>query len=241
MNHPRSVDLEAFACGEPWPDVEAHLHVCAACEAFVARLRGEVARGPKLSPLSSPRPAGSPSPVLRVLTWALPPLAVAAGVLFFLRGTVDHSRGGSEPAAGETPVASAEVPSGTRFKGRPQVAAVRERGGQQERFATDLHVMPGDRFRVEVALDRPETILAAVRGDDGQWLEIMPPGHRGVGTHYSEQAARVDTQPMSGWIIVGTPEAVAQARASGHLDGVATLRVSWDGVSPLDAAGGAGR
>jgi hypothetical protein len=116
----------------------------------------------------------------------------------------------------------------TQFKGGPQVAVVRERGGAQARFSRAVQVRPGDRIRVEVALDREQAILGAVLGDDGSYLELMPEAVRGPGTHFSEKSAKFDAAPTRGTILIGTREAVARARATRQLDGVTTVRVEWE-------------
>jgi len=105
---------------------------------------------------------------------------------------------------------------------------IRERAGQQARFTGMVAVQPGDRLRVEVALDREQAILAAVMGDDASWLELMPEGRRRPGTHFSERSARVDASPMRGTILVGSPEAVARVRTTRRLEGVASIRVEWE-------------
>jgi hypothetical protein len=116
----------------------------------------------------------------------------------------------------------------TRFKGGMQVAVVRERGGKQERFSSTVRVRPGDRLRAEVALDREQAILGAVLADDGSYLELMPLGTRGPGTHFSERSAKIDAAPSRGTILIGSPEAVARARETRDLAGLSTLRVEWE-------------
>jgi hypothetical protein len=58
----------------------------------------------------------------------------------------------------------------------------------------------------------------------------MPLAVRGPGTHFSEKSAKIDGSPTYGTIVIGTPEAVARARATKQLDGVASLRVQWEGT-----------
>ena len=111
-----------------------------------------------------------------------------------------------------------------------QIAVVRDRAGEQARFASGVRVRPGDRLRVEVALDREQAILGAVLSDDGSYLEVMPLAVRGPGTHFSEKSAKIDGAPTYGTIVIGTPEAVARARATKQLDGVSSLRVEWEGT-----------
>jgi hypothetical protein len=113
----------------------------------------------------------------------------------------------------------------TQFKGGMQVAVVRDRGGAQARFSSTVHVRPGDRLRVEVALDHEQAILGAVLADDGSYLELMPQAVRGPGTHFSERSAKIDASPTRGTILIGSPEAVARARETKNFEGVTTLRV----------------
>lgn len=132
--------------------------------------------------------------------------------------------GGGPPSTGD----HAAIDPETTFKGGVQVAVIRERAGQQARFTGAVAVKPGDRLRVEVALDREQAILAAVMGDDASWLELMTEGARRPGTHFSERSARVDGSPLRGTILVGSPEAVARARSTRRFDEVTTIRVEWE-------------
>lgn len=167
------------------------------------------------------------------------PLAAAAAILLLARSTPD-GKPSTPPAASTAPsvpdrilmapmVPSVSEPE-TTFKGGLQIAVVRERGGEQVRFSSGVRVRPGDRLRVEVALDREQAILGAVLADDGTYLELMPAAVRGPGTHFSEKSAKIDRSPTYGTIVIGTPEAVARARATKQLDGVASLRVEWEGT-----------
>ena len=124
--------------------------------------------------------------------------------------------------------ASGTAEPDTQFKGGMQVAVVRERGGAQARFSSTVRVKPGDRLRVEVALDHEQAILGAVLADDGSYLELMPQAVRGPGTHFSERSAKIDAAPTRGTIIIGRPEAVARARETKSFEGVTTLRVELE-------------
>ncbi|HVH47326.1 MAG TPA: hypothetical protein VM925_33555 [Labilithrix sp.] len=163
------------------------------------------------------------------------PLAAAAALLLFLRtpksgndteGPTSKTPATSEPIALATPVPEPE----TSFKGSVQVAVIRERAGQQSRFSGRVGVKPGDRLRVEVALDREQTILAAVMGDDASWLELMSVSARRPGTHFSERSARIDASPLRGTILVGSPESMRRAKESKDLSGVSAVRVEWEGA-----------
>lgn len=246
--HPSGIDLEAFACGDAVAHVATHLDACDACRAYVDSVRGVAAEPPKLGAMKLLADARRVERSRRVIAFAAvaAPFAIAAGALLYLGArspgattipatpaTTLASGAGSGPAG--TPSAADSLamldPSSepeTTFKGGMGVAVVRERAGAQSRFTGTVTVHTGDRLRVEVALDRPQAILGAVLGDDGSWLEIMPEAVRGPGTHFSEKSARVDAQPLRGTILVGPPEAVRRARATGKPgDGVVTMRIDW--------------
>ncbi len=260
MSHPSSLDLEAFAVGEPLPsDFVGHVERCAACAELVGRLHALVGTGPSaaeaadavsravarvaLEPSDRPEvandieaPHRARVPQKRKLwlfaTSVVTPLAAAAAILLFAR-----SESLTTPAAPPTTVSrilmaplpsAAAVEPETTFKGGLQVAVVRERGGQQARFSGPVRVRPGDRIRVEVALDREQAILGAVLGDDGSYLELMADTLRGPGTHFSEKSAKFDDAVTHGTILIGTRDAVAHARATRVLDGVTTIRIEWE-------------
>ena len=262
MNHPSSLDLEAFAVGEPLPSsFTGHVEQCAECAELVGLLHALVASGPSAAEAEDAvsravaRAMAEPSSLsandvtpLRQLSgqdkpkerrlWVLAtsvitPLAAAAAILLL-------ARSGPLPTAAPTPpttvsrIQMAPFPEApavepeTQFKGGAQVAVIRERGGQQARFSGAVRVRPGDRIRVEVALDREQAILGAVLGDDGTYLELMPESLRGPGTHFSEKSAKFDDAPTRGTILIGTRDAVARARATNLLDGVTTVRIEWE-------------
>ena len=266
MNHPSSLDLEAFAVGEPLPSTfTGHVEECAECAALVGRLQALVATGPSPAEAEdavsravaramaepSSLPANDVTPVRQVsgpekrkekrlwvlATSVITPLAAAAAILLLARSgplatatptpptTVSRIQMAPFPGA---PAGEREREPETQFKGGPQVAVIRERGAQQARFSGAVRVRPGDRIRVEVALDREQAILGAVLGDDGTYLELMPESLRGPGTHFSEKSARFDDAPTRGTILIGTRDAVARARATHLLDGVTTVRVEWE-------------
>jgi hypothetical protein len=182
-----------------------------------------------------------------VATSIVAPLAAAAAIVVLARSSFSPPATAPVPQPSPTTTAPAPpdtvlmgtLPPGfrepdTQFKGGMQIAVVRERGGQQARFSSTVPVRPGDRLRVEVALDHEQAILGAVLADDGSYLELMPQAVRGPGTHFSERSAKIDAAPTQGTILIGSPEAVARARnardahAAKDLPGVATLRVEWE-------------
>ena len=280
MTHPSSLDLEAFAVGEPLPPHHvSHVEECSACGAFLEKLRAVVNAGPSAEEAKAAvaralahmttahvaepaeraepvRPARVEAPVSaskpaardpRRKLWlvgssVIAPLAAAAAILLLTRspeGTrgPDRDPANGDPRAPTTyKVQMGTLPPGvapsvgvaepdTQFKGGMQVAVVRERGGAQTRFSSTVRVRPGDRLRVEVALDHEQAILGAVLADDGSYLELMPQGVRGPGTHFSERSAKIDATPTRGTIVIGSPEAVAHARQTKSFEGVTTLRV----------------
>jgi hypothetical protein len=230
MSHPSSLDLEAFACGDDVAAVAAHVSACDACRAFVERARGFVKeRGPTRlaadAAVARAARASRRSALVGVSAVAAP--LAAAALLFLVLRT--PSRDPSSPNISPTATnASTGAPSDIAFKGKIQLAVVRERGGEQARFTNVVTIRPGDRLRVEVALDREQAILGGVLEDDAGYLELLPSGVRGPGTHYSERSAKVDDKPTRGTIVVGSPEAVERARATKRMDGVATLLIELE-------------
>jgi hypothetical protein len=194
------------------------------------------------------RPAQDPKRRLWLVTSSMiAPLAAAAAILLATRSPAPAPAASADPNDPRAPttykIQMATVPPGlapslsgangaaepdTQFKGGMQVAVVRDRAGSQARFSSTVRVKPGDRLRVEVALDHEQAILGAVLADDGSYLELMPQGVRGPGTHFSERSAKIDAAGARGTIIIGSPEAVARARETRNLEGVTTLRVELE-------------
>jgi hypothetical protein len=197
--------------------------------------------GERVIALEAKRDTGAAARATRQRAWLLAtsviaPLAAAAAILLLTRGSPlpgpDPRPAPTEPTAVATAAPEATAPRAepdTQFKGGMQLAVVRERDGRQERFSGAVRVRPGDRLRVEVALDHEQAILGAVLADDGSFLELMPLGTRGPGTHFSERSAKIDGAVTRGTILVGAPEAVARARATRQLESVGTVRVEWEG------------
>jgi hypothetical protein len=277
MTHPSSLDLEAFAVGEPLPaHLAGHVEECSACGAFLGRLRAVMDDAPSAAQTNDavaralacmtetqelddasaaheheedePRePAAPRNPTRRLWLAAssvIAPLAAAAAILLLMRSPATPPGPNAdvdprEPTAYKVQMetfppgtviatASGTAEPDTQFKGGMQVAVVRERGGSQARFSSTVRVKPGDRLRVEVALDHEQAILGAVLADDGSYLELMPQAVRGPGTHFSERSAKIDAAPTRGTIIIGKPEAVARARHTKSFEGVTTLRVELE-------------
>jgi hypothetical protein len=213
MSHPNSLDLEAFACGEEVSLVAGHLDACEACRAFVEKLRGLPI--PKLE-----LPSAKKSNLYAIGV----PLAMAAAILLFLKSRKPEELVAPAPVAQST---ATEEPT-TSFKGVRQVAVIRERNGEQKRFTGHVPVQEGDRLRIEVAIDREQTILAGVLSEDGSFLELMPAVSRPAGTHYSEKSARVSAPPSDGTILVGTEAEIARARQHQATTDVDSIHVEWE-------------
>ena len=226
-SHPNAIDLEAFACGEPIARVAQHVESCEACRGYVAKASGlEAPRVPvaRVVPIRPKR--------IRVELLAIP-LAAAAALLLFLRSPAPQTLGQAHlaipsinvpPSVQVAEVTHEDVP-GVRFKGGLQLAVVRERGDRQDRFTDSFTIRPGDRLRLEVAVDESRSILGAVLGDDGSWLEMMTEGVRDAGTYFSEKSARIDSEPTAGTMIVGDPGLVRAAKLTHRFEGLRTMRV----------------
>jgi hypothetical protein len=93
--------------------------------------------------------------------WLVGPTVAAAALLLWLRANpdVEVSTGAGVGAAS----AVAPAPDVARFKGGLAVAAIRERGGRQERLSGPFEVQASDRIRVEISVDRDEPVTAGLR------------------------------------------------------------------------------
>jgi len=232
MTHPSAFELEAFAVGEDSDAVVAHVDACAACKAYVEKARGlsSRARGSMEKVLGPAQRAEKRRRFVLIVSAAAPLLAAAAAVLLLRAPHADPNVATSPPAsAAPPPTMLAQNDPDTTFKGGLQLAVVRERTGAQDRFVTAVRVRPGDRLRIEVALDRSQAILAGVMGDDGSWVELMPEAVRPAGTHFSEKSVRIDDHRANGTILVGAPDDVRRARDSKRFEGVRALPIAWEG------------
>lgn len=238
--HPPTFRLDAHAAGDRDARVEAHLEGCDACTTYVEHVRKEAkAHGDapgaeasarelvatlrdRLDPPAAPAPP-RPRASLARAAWAFGPiLAAAALFLLLLRGgETDPLRGGPPPPSSTT--MRPEPP--TRFKGKVQIAVVRDRMGEQTRIATEVPVKPGDRLRVEVSVDDERPIEVGFLGKDGTWVLLLAPTLVEAGTHYSERSARFDETPTEGWILAGAPDLVQRARTSTSFADVSALPV----------------
>lgn len=235
MNHPNSLDLEAFACGDEIAAVSAHVDACEACRTFIEKLRDLPI--PKIDLPAAKATVTSIVQRKNLAAIALP--LVAAAILVIVFRDRPQVVGDAVPPSQATTTAPATATTNwvlmgktgdpvTAFKGVRQVAVIRERDGEQQRFTGRVPVREGDRLRIEVAIDREQTIVAGVLSEDGSYLELMPPSVRATGTHYSEKSARVSAPPSNGTILVGTEEQVARAKRHLPTTDLDEVRVEWE-------------
>jgi hypothetical protein len=224
--HPDGSRLDALAVGAGDEEARTHIAACAACASYV----DSVAKGAEA--FARNEAAGAEAFVQAVrrrerairprLAWSggiASALALAAGVILFA-----HSRGartdseavGRDDLSWQGPV---------RFKGGMQTATIVEHAGVQSRETGALTLEPGDRIRLEIALDHDVRIAAGVLADDGEWAWLQAPALFTGGTHYSELSITFDHDVASGWILVGTEDAVERARKSRDFHEVTTIRV----------------
>jgi hypothetical protein len=225
MNHPNSLDLEAFACGDEIATVSAHVDACEACRTFVGRLRDLPI--PKIDLPTAQATVTSIFQRKNLAAIALP-LAAAAILVILFREKKPGDEAITTTTIPTVTATAATAEPATSFKGVRQVAVIRERDGEQKRFTGKVPVKEGDRLRVEVAIDREQTIVAGVLSEDGSFLELMPPMVRPTGTHYSEKSARVSAPPSNGSILVGTEEQVARAKKHLPTADLDEVRVEWE-------------
>ena len=227
MNHPNSLDLEAFACGDEIAAVSAHVDACEACRTFVGRLRDLPI--PKIDLPTVQATVTSIFQRKNLAAIALPLAAAAILVLLFREKKAgDDGATSTIPTVTATAATAATEEPSTSFKGVRQVAVIRERDGEQQRFTGKVPVKEGDRLRIEVAIDREQTIVAGVLSEDGSYLELMPAQVRPTGTHYSEKSARVSAPPSNGTILVGTEDQVARAKKHLPTTDLDEVRVEWE-------------
>ncbi len=228
--HPTLFRLDAHAAGDQAPHVEEHLETCAACASYVERLReamrahahdeADASAELMLGLVDSSRAEEPGRSVLakrslrRITVAGASILAAAAAIV--LVGRSGPYAPGADAATSEPAV---------RFKGRMQVAVIRDRRGEQVRSATEVRVRPGDRVRAEISVDDPRPVEVGFLGKDGTWVLLLAPTLFEAGTYFSDRAAVFDDAPTEGWIIAGAPEAVARARAGRPLDEVSSVPV----------------
>ncbi len=220
--HPDSIQLDALALGSP--DAEAvassartHVAVCAECMRYVASLQKELSSAEPLPRLRALPIAPAPIFWLRRAAFAAAPvLAVAAGILLYVHTQVSMPDA-IVPAPAHATVAEA------RFKGGLPMAVVLERDSVQSRHTDRVLVRPGDRLRIEVALDVARPTTAGVLDESGAFVTALAPALLEPGTHYSDLSIRIDDHPKAGWVLAGVPAAVERARETHDFADVAAI------------------
>ena len=226
--HPAPPRLEAVAAGDEPGPIAAHLEACEACAAYVAQLKGEAAAfRAQTNPAAFAqairvREAATRPKRRAAVVWVVGPMvAAAAAVLLWLRASPDAT--GAHTGAG---VSASPTDDVARFKGGLAVAAIRERGEQQERLTGPFEVQAFDRIRIEIAVDHEEPVTAGLLSSDGTWTILEAPVTLSAGTHYSDLAARFDATPTDALLLVGSPVDVERARRMHRFEDVVAWHVT---------------
>jgi len=219
--HPPLFRLDAHAAGDHDAGVDEHLSSCARCAEYVKRLSGavrahsdregakaadfvlglgDIRRERERAGVSEDKPVRASRRLQ--MTLAAGSVLAAAAVLVLVARSGPHLST-ADAAVGEPSI---------RFKGKMQLAIIRDRRGEQARTATEVRVRPGDRLRAEVSVDDSRPVEIGFLGRDGTWVLLLAPSVLEAGTYFSDRAAEFDEAPTEGWIIAGRPEAVDRAR-----------------------------
>jgi hypothetical protein len=226
--HPAGARLDGVATGDSDADANAHVASCAECSAYVAGLREQI---DAFSRAQAEHPDGFVASVLqrratavrrtfpvraRWIVGATSVLALAAMVLLVLHPPRNEPLDSGSIGPREGPI---------RFKGGAQVAVIVEHRGVQSRELGSLLIAPGDRIRVEIALDHEESVTAGILTETGEWAELQPRTLFDAGTYFSEKSIAFDGHVEEGWVVVGPPEAVERARQTRDFRLVHAIRI----------------
>ena len=233
--HPPLFRLDAHAAGDHDAGVEDHLSQCTSCAEYVARLRVAVRAhserdGARAADFvlalddvqrerDRSRPPVDDVEARRSRSWRI---ALATGSLLAAAAAfVLVARSGAPLAPADAAVTEPSI----RFKGKLQLAIIRDRRGDQTRSATEVRVRPGDRLRAEISVDDSRPVEVGFLGKDGTWVLLLPPTLVEAGTYFSDRAAEFDDAPTEGWIIAGRPEGVTRARSERSFADVSAIPV----------------
>jgi len=233
--HAAQFHLDAYAAGDRNEQVTGHLETCEACTDYVEKARALAAafsenEGAKAAEfvlaLDDERRAGSGDAVVdergrperprlsRRAAWIGGTMMAAAAAPRLVRTSSENT--GPSSVSSEPSV---------RFKGKQQIAVIRDRRGEQSRITTEVRVRPGDQIRAEISVDETRPIEVGFLGKDGTWILLLAPALVEAGTYFSERAARFDESPTEGWVIAGHPEEVSRAKTTRAFDEVSVLPV----------------
>ncbi|HZW73040.1 MAG TPA: hypothetical protein VFF43_05810 [Caldimonas sp.] len=226
--HPEPARLDALAVGERDDAASAHLDACDACARYVAALksgaenfaREEAPKADRFVLAVRAREAALARSRRRaaVVAAGSTVLALAACVLLYVK--VQHV---PWPSGALGPVDTTQ--GSIRFKGGTQVNVIVDHGGAQSRRAGPLELDPEDRIRVEIALDHQAQVAAGVLADDGEWAELQAPATFAAGTRFSDRSVAFHGDVPSGWLLVGEPGAIDDARRTRDFADVIAIRV----------------
>jgi hypothetical protein len=234
--HPPLFRLDAHAAGDHDEHVGPHLARCAVCSDYVERLRvavrahadDDAAKAAELVlGLDDRRRASNaedpPKAQGRPIWWGVPRRAAVGGLslLAAAAALVLLARDGIVVAAPDAAVTEPAV----HFKGKLQLAVIRDRSGDQTRSATEIRVRPGDRLRAEISVDDSRPVEIGFLGKDGTWIVLFAPALVQAGTYFSDRAAQFDETPTEGWILAGRPEDVSRAKAARSFEEVSAIPV----------------
>ncbi len=235
-DHPPLFRLDAQTAGDHDAGVEEHLSRCARCAEYVERLGvavhahsvregakaadfvlglDDIRRERERTGATDDEPVAARSSRRLQLALAAGSILAAAAVLVLV------ARTGPQLDVAD---AAVDEPS-IRFKGKMQLAIIRDRRGDQTRSATEIRVRPGDRLRAEISVDDSRPVEVGFLGKDGTWVLLLTPTFVEAGTYFSDRAAEFDETPTEGWIIAGPPEAVSRARSERSFADVSAIPV----------------
>lgn len=221
--HPTPFELEQFHAGERLNPgtarVADHVATCSRCQSVLrslAQLRAEFlsAKPPEVfveNLRHTPRlvvpekrrpwhPIRIAWPMLATTLLALVLLQTETG-LFTPRLTSEAEP--SAPRLGTTP----EL---TR-KGGCSLCVVRRRDGDQSLVGAPVSIRAGDELRLQFHRTSKGRVRAGILTDDDQWIPWFD-SEVEAGTHTPEATLRVDGDPSSGVILLGSPDQVELAR-----------------------------
>ncbi|AKU98737.1 hypothetical protein AKJ09_05401 [Labilithrix luteola] len=225
--------LDAHAAGDHDDGVGEHLALCTACADYVERLHAEVRRHAEddeakaaefVLDLTDRQRAHAAIEHAQSQWRARPRRTVVAGlsILVAAAGLALVAQNGI-PLTGGDGAGSGQ--SAIRFKGKLQLAVIRDRSGDQTRSATEVRVRPGDRLRAEISVDYSRPVEVGFLGKDGTWVLLLAPALVEAGTYFSDRAAQFDEAPTEGWILAGRPEDVKRAKSERSFENVRAIPV----------------